>query len=224
MAYTLADLRNRVLNDKLDDISYDPGIVDRFINDTQRQIFNTFELPFQEKVFAGILPAGAYIFTFPPDYQQAQSFVMTAPTGYLKDLSHSYVNFRDFNTWFPTPGITQAGPPDSWTVYGEKLYVNRPTDQSYTLSLFYLKTPDTMTSDGAIPEIPEEFGEVLVLGAYYRILERNEDFDQAAFIRDGDYTDQVDLMVQRLGKRQSATPSTMRQTHRNQGRRIHRRR
>lgn len=209
MAYTLADLRNRVLDDKLDDTTFDPDIVDRFINDTQNEIFNTYELPFQEKVFAGVLPAGAYIFTFPSDYQQAQSLVITGPTGNVRDLSESYLDFRQFNKAYPTPGFYTAGVPTMWTIYGNKMYMNKPTDQQYNLTMFYLKRPDQLEADGDVPEIPEEFAEVLVLGAYYRVLARNENFDQASFIENGDYTKQVDLMVGRLGKRQSASPTTM---------------
>jgi len=209
------------MNDKLDDTSYDTSIIDRFINDTQREIFNTYELPFQEKVFAGSLPSGAYIFTLPSDYQMTQSMVLTNE-GFRKDLSHQYVDFRDFNAWYPTPSEYVAGPPDVWTLYGNQLYFTRPTDDAYTISLFYLKTAKELTGDTDVPEIPEAWGEILVLGAYYRVLERNEDFDQAAFIRDGDYADMVDLMVARLSQRQSASPSTIRQTMRSQRGRIHR--
>lgn len=203
------------MTDKLDDISYDANIIDRFINDTQREIFNTYELPFQEKVFSGSLPQGANIYTLPADFQVVQSMVLTN-ANYRKDLSHQYVDFRDFNAWYPTPSQYVAGPPDVWTLYGKQLYFTRPTDAAYTISLFYLKTPVELTADGSVPEIPEEFGEVLVLGAYYRTLERNEDFDQAAFVRDGDYSDMVDLMVARLSTRQNAKPSMIRQTMRAQ--------
>ena len=37
---TLADLRKRVMIDKLDDEDYEPEIIDNFLNDAQRDIFN----------------------------------------------------------------------------------------------------------------------------------------------------------------------------------------
>ena len=55
---TLADLRKRVMIDKLDDEDYEPEIIDNFLNDAQRDIFNQFELPFMEKIFIGDVPAG----------------------------------------------------------------------------------------------------------------------------------------------------------------------
>lgn len=51
MDYNLVGLRQRVRIDKLDDEEFDSGVIDNFINDTQRDIFNEYELPFQEKIF-----------------------------------------------------------------------------------------------------------------------------------------------------------------------------
>ena len=210
MAYTLADIRDRVQTDKLDDTGFDPDIIDGFINDTQRLIFNTYELGFQEKIFAGTMSAGGYIYTFPSDYQQAQSMVIAGANNFKKDLTECYVDFRDFNAMYPTPQFNDEGAPSVWTIYEGKIFFDRPTDQDYNLSLFYLKTPDELDADADVPEIPEEFQEVLVLGAYYRCLGRNEDFDQAAYVKNNEYQPQVDLMVARLGKKQTGNPTTMR--------------
>lgn len=219
MDYTLAGIRNRVLDDKLDDTEFDPEIVDRYINDTQRSIFNTYELPFMEKVFDGALPIGGTIFTFPDDYQLQQSFVIVSPDGHISDITDNYMDFRDFNRVYPTPQLNDAGTPSAWTIHGNKLYIDRPTDQAYTLRLFYLKTPEYMDDDADVPELPSEWEEVLVLGAYYRCLQRNEDFDQALFIKNGDYTDELDKMVGRLGRRQTGKAVRIGQPMRVGGRR-----
>lgn len=209
MAYTLATLRNRVLDDKLDDTSFDPNIVDRFLNDAQRAVFNTYELPFMEKVFVGLLPSGGTIYTFPDDYQIEQSMVLTDPSSVRRDLTDNYVDFRTFNSQYYLPTAGTPGTPSVWTIHGNKMYIDKPTDQNYTLTLFYLKSPDTMENDNDVPEIPEAFSEVLVLGAYYRILQRNEDFDLALSIKNGDYTDELEKMVERLGKRQTGKAMSM---------------
>lgn len=222
MAYTLATIRNRVYTDKLDDTSIASGTIDNFINDTQREIFNTYELPFQEKVFLGNLPPGASIYTLPTDHQTTQSMVLTNANQRL-DLTRNYVDFRDFNYSYPTPDQYTAGAPSLWTLYGNQLYFSRPTDTTYTISLFYLKTAKTLSGDTDVPEIPEEFSELLVLGAYIRALEFNENFDQAAFVRGQDFNPLLDLMVARLSERQTGKPSVIRQTHRG-GRGYHRRR
>lgn len=215
MAFTLAGIRQRVIDDKLDDTTYSTAIVDRFINDAQRSIFNLYELPFMEKVFSGTLAQGGSTFTFPVDYQLVQSLKVTSPTSVRRDITTNYMPFRHFNEAYPVPTINPAGQPTIWTLHGNKLYFSTPTDQVYTLDIFYVKKP-ALLSDGAdVPEIPSEFEELLVLGAYYRVLERNEDFDLASFYKNGDYTEELDKLAARYGKRQIGKPQPMGQPMRN---------
>lgn len=210
MAYTLSSIRNQVINDKLDDTSFDPDVVDRFINATQRDIFNTYELPFQEKPFSGTLPSSSRIFNFPTDMQVMQDVTITAPDGTQKNITRLYMNYKDFNRSYPTPGNNPDGSVTAWTSYGGKMYTSCPVDQAYTMDTWYLKTPTELSDDADIPEIPEEFQEALVLGAYKRILDRNEDFDLAAVV-DTQYNRQLDKMVSRYGFRITGQPVVMRQ-------------
>lgn len=210
MSYTLADLRNRVVNDKLDDPSFDGPTVDRFINDTQRDIFNTYELPFMEKTFEGLLPTGQRIFQFPDDCQLVQTATITTPDGQQKNIMNGYIDFRTFTQKFPTPSNSIAGSVQYWTSYAGKLYTSAPTDVPYTLEIFYIKKPKELVDNTSVPEIPEEFQEVLILGAFKRVLERNEDFDLAGVIGN-QYNDQLDKMVARYGYRMSNGPTIIKQ-------------
>lgn len=218
MQYTLSGIRNQVLDDKLDDTSFDPGVVDRFINTTQRSIFNTFELPFMEKVFSGTLPISNRIFSYPDDVQVVQSVVITDPTGYQKDITGRYLPYREFNERFPTPGNNTPSEILYWTSYGGKMYTSAATDVTYTMDIFYLKKPLVLSDDDDIPEIPEEFQELLVLGAYKRVLERNEDFDLAAAVGN-QYNEQLDKLVNRYGFRMTGGPVVMKQPRHYQTRR-----
>jgi hypothetical protein len=208
MDYNLSYLRNRVLLDKLDDDSFEPEIVDRFLNDAQRAIFNSFSLPFMEKVFAGELTASSAIFTFPDDYKKVQSLVITSPEGLRRNLTDNYVGFRDFVTRFPSPTTNPVTAPNVWTLHGDKLYFSAPTDQNYTMTMYYVKRPAKMIEDDDTPEVPEDFEEILVLGAYYRILQRNEDFDLAAAVK-SEYFDELDKLVPTYSPRQNGTPIVM---------------
>lgn len=217
MAYTLASIRNRVLDDKLDDTSFDPDIVDRFINDTQRSVFNTYALPFQEKEWSGIVAEDEYIFEFPEDYQQTQAMIIVDPAGNIKDITNLYMPWKQFIRTYPLPNTYTNGAPGVWTSHANRLRFTHKLDDDYTLSLWYLKKPTELSADGDIPEIPSEFEEVLVLGAYYRVLERNEDFDLAAFYKNGDYTDELEKMVGRYGQRQTGKTMPMVQPLRTAG-------
>lgn len=223
MAYTLASIRNRVLDDKLDDTEFDPEIVDRFINDTQRSLFNTYELPFMEKTFTGVMIAGEHIFELPVDYQVENALILTTADK-VRDLTRHYVDFRDFIMSYPNVEALEAAPPSIWTSYGNKIYFSRPLDEEHQVQLWYLKKPILLSADGDVPELPEEFEELLVLGAYIRVLERNEDLDLALYYKNGDYQDELDKLESRLGRRQTGTPTTMGQPMRvSRGRRSGRR-
>lgn len=217
MAYTLSYLRERVLEDKLDDDSFEPEIVDRFLNDTQRAIYNTVELPFMEKVFAGTISASQHMFTFPDDYKKVQSLILTAPAGQQRNITNYYVDFRDFNTSYPDPSQNGVTVPTRWTLHGDKLYFSGPTDQQYTMTMYYIKRPTKMELDDDVPSVPEDFEELLILGAYYRILQRNEDFDIAGAVK-AEYMEEFDKLIPSYGIRQTGKPSIMGQPRMRRGR------
>lgn len=210
MEYTLSGIRSQILDDKLDDTSFNPDVVDRFINTAQRTIFNTFELPFQEKVFTGAITAYERIFSFPADVQVIQSMVITSPEGQQKDITPYRLVYKDFNTMFPTPANNVASSIKAWASYAGKMYTSAPLDQNYQMDTFYLKKPTLLTDDDQIPELPEEFQEALVLGAFYRIQQRNEDYDLAAATKN-EYNDVVDQLVARYGFRLTGGPVRIRQ-------------
>lgn len=196
MDYNLAGLRQRVRVDKLDDEEFDPQAIDNFINDTQRDIFNQYELPFQEKIFKGTIPSGATMFQLPADLAQTQYFTMAGVPGFNK----TQMRWREFFDTFPDNVNETAGAPSNWALYAGNVVFNKPTDQEYTFVVYYIRKPVLLSEDTSVPEIPEEFSELLVLGAYIRVLKRNEDFDQADYIQT-EYDRQLDLLVSRYGFR-----------------------
>ena len=218
MGYTLADLAQRVIDDKLDDISFDTTIVSRFINDTQRDIFNTYELPFNEKAYIGLMPIGECLFKMPNDCQLVQAAVITNPDGSQKDIMPGFLDFRTFVSRFKTPYQEVASEVRFWTLYAKQIYTSAPIDKAYSLELFYIKKPIELIDGADIPEIPEEFGELLVLGAFRRVLERNEDYDLASVIN-GQYGTLLDKMVARYGYRMAAGPIKLKMPNRGQVRR-----
>ena len=199
MDYNLVGLRQRVRIDKLDDEEFDSSVIDNFINDTQRDIFNQYELPFQEKIFQGTIPAGSTMFQSPKDLAQLQYETMAGVTGF----SNTKMKWREFFNSYPDNTNTTPGSPSAWTLYAGNIVFDKPTDIEYVFTLYYIRKPVLLTEDTSIPEIPEEFSELLVLGAYIRVLKRNEDFDQAAYVQ-VEYDRQLDLLVTRYGFRQAS--------------------
>lgn len=209
MDYNLAGLRNRVLVDKLDDDEFDPNIVDNFINDTQRDIFNQFELPFQEKIFQGVIPAGSTMFQLPSDVAQIQSQTLAG----VQNFGNRQVDWRAFFQAYPDADNATPGSPSQWTLYAGNVLLSAPTDKEYTMKLFYIRKPKTLSQNSDVPEIPEEFSELLILGAFRRILERNEDYDLAGQIN-AQYQAQLMQLVSRYGFRESDGPIKMKNRQR----------
>jgi hypothetical protein len=118
------------------------------------------------------------------------------------------MDFRSFNKLYPVPGNNTAGPIHAWTLYANAMRTSAPTDQEYTMTVFYTKTPTKLTQDADIPELPEDFAELLVLGAYVRCLERNEDEDLAEKF-EAKYEKKKLQLVTRYGFRQSNGPIKM---------------
>ena len=202
MSYTLGAIRQRVLVDKLDDDTFDPQVVDNFINDTQRDIFLEYELPFQEKIYSGTIPLGVTRINLPDDISVIQSQIITAADGSQTGIGDYYLPFREFNKRFPTPGNNPARHVGYWTSYGGKMLLSNPTNAEYTMDLYYIKTPKTLVADGDVPEIPEEFSELLVLGAFARVQSREGDSDEA-LVTEQKYQRLLEKLVQRYGFREA---------------------
>lgn len=208
MSYTLAGVRNRVIIDKLDDEDFDPQVVDNFINDAQRDIFSEYTLPFTEKIFTGNLPAGATMFQLPSDVSSLQAFLVTDGEGRSRDIMNYFMSFSEFNGIYPVPSVNEAGYIHRWTMYGGKMIVSRPVPADYDMTLYYNKVPATLTDDVQVPELPEEFEEALVLGAFYRVQLREGDSDEALLTK-AEYQRKLEQMVSRYGFRMNAGPIKM---------------
>ena len=209
MAYNLAGIRNRVLVDKLDDDEFDPTIVDNFINDTLRDIYNQFELPFQEKIFQGVIPAGSTMFKLPDDVALMQS----QSIGGVLNFAGYKMPWRDFISAYPDALNNPAQAPGGWALYAGNILLSAPTDAEYTMTMYYIKKPLTLAEPTDVPELPSEFEELLVLGAYKRILDRNEDFDLGTMI-EGQYEKRLTQLVNRYGFREASGPIIMKNRQR----------
>lgn len=216
MSYTLSGIRQRVMIDKLDDDEYDTSVVDNFINDTQRDIFTEYELSFMEKIYSGTVPEGVTIFAMPTDVSIIQAQVITGPDGTQRDLQDYYIPFREFIKRYPTPANNEPGEPYWWTSYAGKMLLSRPTDADYVMDIFYVKKPVDLTGENDVPDIPAEFEELMVLGAFARIQDREGDQDEA-IVTKSQFDKKMLQLVSRYGFRRADGPLRMknRQVKRN---------
>lgn len=206
MAYNLGTVRGRV-EQKLDDTSFGVIKLNQFINDGQREILNTYRFPFMEReASVNAIPGTDLLQNLPTDIQSFLSLRIYTPIGYATELA--YIEYEDFDRAFPNPNLTGDTAPAAWRVFNRTIQIYPEPNNTYNLKLKYIKEPTELTLDADVPEIPESFSELLVLAAYRRALEHNDDYDQAQVIQQ-----QVDIlgekMVERYARNQSS-PHIMR--------------
>jgi hypothetical protein len=206
VSYNLLDLRTRVRR-KLKDNSYNSGDIDNFLNDTQQEIANLFYWPFLEKTIEGALTIGEHTFEQQSDHQSTFKLLLlhqTDLTNYT-DLTKSFLNHQNFFDMYPTPDRNTSGKPSHWTEWGDQLYFNCPVDVAYILRQYYYKLPTDMTSDTDEPDFPQDFREVLVLGAHYRAEEQRDNYDVSGVV-EGKFADKLSDLIERYASRQMAGP------------------
>lgn len=212
MAYTLAQLYQRV-HDKLDDPAFSNTVLLEFANDTEREVFNRYRINIQEQQIDTITTtAGVRTLTGLPgvagvgSVAQYISLRVILPVNYAHEIP--YMEYEDVDVVYPNYQLLGQGPPIAWFIFdGTPSLVNN-ADKVYTLSAKYTILPTTLVNDTDVPNIPEEFSEITVLGMYARALEFNDEYDEAQAVRQQfaklcvDYVDST--------RRQAGTPHVMR--------------
>lgn len=212
--YDLSLVRSKV-RDRLDDPNYDAAVIDGFINDTQREVLNTYTFPFMESTFSGTLTAGYDSYEFPLDAQSVISFRVTAPDEDSRFLQ--FMEFREFDQKYPDPAQADPGRPEKWTSISGLFKIYPVADEDYELDLRYIKKPDELTADSDVPEIPEAFQEILVLGAHARVLVREDQITASQIVK-REMRELTADMVKRLTLRQTGEPYVMRTGRMRRGR------
>lgn len=210
MAYNRGTIRTRI-QQKLDDTAFDTSTLNQFIDDGQRDILNSRRFVFMEREADVTTTASANTLTgVPTDLQVPLSLRVYTPIGYASALP--YMEYEDVDLAFPNPTLSGNTPPSAWYIFNQIPYIYPSADNTYTLKLKYIKDPTELTTDASVPEVPEAFGELLVLAGYKRALEFNDDYDQAQIIQ-AQIDELMDKMDERY-KRQAGNVHVMRQPNR----------
>lgn len=213
MSYTLGDIRTQVKN-RLSDQNFSDAVINQFVNDEQREIFNYFDLPFNRTTIEHTVAQGANTINLPTGHQKTKGLRIIAPENDDRDLTQSYLPWGRFKQYFrQEPDFYSESDLVWWTIYNDKIEFANNADKSYTLEQDYLIRPTEMTEDNDVPEIPEEFQEILVIGALVRALEVNDDNDIAQY-QQGKKNLLVQAMLRRLAPQQSGKTNIIRNTYR----------
>lgn len=178
MAYNLGQLVTDVRN-KLDDTSFDSTLLKEFINDAQRYLTNKHQWRFMEGNYQQVTVADDFDYTLNADVETVETLRYTAPDNEEKDLTGDYIEPSEFDYKYPDPAADNSGKPHTWTIKEGELLLYPKPDAVYTLDIRYQKLPTELSADIDVPDVPERFKELLVLGALVRAHKFNDDYDLA---------------------------------------------
>lgn len=209
MSYTVQSLYTRTQN-KLDDASFSTTVLLDFLNDTEREVFNRYRINTEEQQIDTITTtAGARTLTGLPSAGLVAQYVslrIILPVNYSKVIP--YMEYEDVDVVYPNYLLLGQGPPIAWYIFdGTPALVNL-ADKTYTLSAKYTILPTKLVNGTDVPNIPEEYSEITVLGMYARALEFNDEYQEASTVRQQfqrlcvDYVDST--------RRTAGTPHIMR--------------
>lgn len=207
MAYQLSTLVTNVQN-RLDDTGFSAEIIKQFINDAQRDYLGDKRWRFMEETADFTATIGSQLLgTLPDDYEMPITLRVTTPYNAARILN--FMDYKDVDRIYPAPTLLGNTLPFAWYEFANTIYLLPAAGQAYTLQLRYIKVPTELSADADVPVIPEEFQELLVLGALWRCHEFNDDYDKAALTKVKE-SDLLTKLNKRYGVRQLGQRSIMR--------------
>jgi len=201
MAYQLSDLQSK-LQTQIGDPNLSSSITLDALNYTEQNIFNTFDLTLNSAQQTNTVTSGTNVLAsaLPSNFQRIVNIRVTSPTNAVDNLKKYYLSPDQFRENFSSTVIIGTGPLTYWTYWTGVEFGNN-ADQTYTVSIDYIKSPTLLSSSTDVPTVPQSFEELLILGAKIRIYEQKEDFDYASQFTNR-YADLLEAFVARYSTRQ----------------------
>ena len=208
MAYQFSDIVSQVQS-RLNDTTFSTGTIKQFINNVNRRLVNAHRFKDMEtsQTLTSSIGSGTLTPALNADYQTPINLKITVPYNYAIDLP--YWEYEKFDMAYPQPNLVGNSLPILWTIFANQITVFPNANAAYTFNLRYLQKPTLLVNDTDVPNIPEEFQELLVLGAWAQALENKDYMDESQVIWQQFYALEAQ-MTARHSRRQLGTPARMR--------------
>ena len=132
-----------------------------FVQDTERLVNNTVQLPAFRRNVTGSATAAFPYLTLPDDFLATFSVAVIDPV-----VGYQYMLNKDVNyirQAFPYPAVT--GQPTHYAIFDQNTYLLGPTpDQEYTIELHYFAYPQSIVTTGST-WLSQNYPNVLLYGA-----------------------------------------------------------
>lgn len=145
----------------------------------------------------------------PTDFINAINLTNTT-SGYERVIP--YIEFREADDFFPDEDDTTRHPaniPEFWYFFANTIHVYPKPNQAHTVTLRYKKRPTELASDADVPTVPQEFEELMVIGAAFRVYEIQDNYVQASYLKQR-FDEMALKFVQKYARKQTGRPARMR--------------
>ena len=178
MAYQLSTLVDEII-DKSKDSTFSRTRVATYIQHTQDLVLGRYRFKFNEKQSSTALNIGDATSTPSTPYQSILGLVLSH-IDLAQPAQPEYMTPDSFFETFPSPQTQPQGLPRYYTDFGGIIYWSCPLDKEYSLGLRYQAVPKRLSADTDVPDIPEEFSDLLINGGLAGVEEYRGNFDIAA--------------------------------------------
>lgn len=186
MAYTTGTIVPKVQN-RVRDTGYSTSEIKQYLTDTARDVFNEYpSLPLWKATADFTVTAGNSDLTasagLPSNYGVAEYLVNTTDG---QEIVIPYVEQADLDLLYPDTNDQNRyanGTPLACYFDGTTLRLFPAPASAYTLRLHYYKEPAELSNDSDVPDVPQAFEELLVVGAAYRVLQVKGVYDEAGIL------------------------------------------
>lgn len=165
---------------KLDDMQFDASKVDSAINWFIFELLNNNRISFMEDSTNIPFNQGDTEVSLPAEYQVGTNIISIIPGVEPYSIWKDRVEYGDFMLRFPGFSTATQSRVKQWTYYGRKIRFSAPALESGNLFVDFVKRPEKVTADAGVLVIPDNYEEMVVIGATARVMEMNEDYAEAA--------------------------------------------
>lgn len=178
MTYQLSTLVDEII-DKSKDSTFSRTRVATYIQHTQDLVLGRYRFKFNEKKTVVVLDIGDATYNSTAPYQSILGLTLSH-VDLAQPAQPEYMTPDSFFETFPAPETQPQGVPTYYTDFGGVIYWSCPLDKTYSLGLRYQAAPKRLAVDKDIPDLPEEFSDLLIEGGLAGVEEYRENFDIAA--------------------------------------------
>lgn len=171
----------QAVRQNLDDPEYSASTIDAAINWFQFELFNNTRTSLMETSGTLSPTINATNIALPADLQVLTNATVTSPTVY--NIWKNKYEQQTFDLYFPNYTVATTSYLYNWCIYGRTMRFSAPLKSNTTIAIDYIRRPVKATDAAPTLEIPDQYEELATLGAQARVMEVNEDFAEAAQIR-----------------------------------------